>query len=528
MKRLALTRREYLKLTGATLGSIALGPFIHLNPAEAVSADFEPPRDETVILTFASDITTLDPHDHILRLGIITMYHLFDNLVVRNLETKQIVPHLATSWKVIDEVTWDFTLRKDVTFHNGEPFTAHTVKFNYDRILNPDNNLPQRGNHKEIKSVEVLDDYTVRFKTHNPYPIMLERMQNFQMLPEKYVKEKGNAWIAEHPVGTGPYKFVRWLKGRELLFERNENYWGPKPAFKYAKIRVVPETATQIAELLSGGVDIVRALPPDQIEVVEGSGIAHHTTSPILRTGFIQLDSLGRSGPNPFQNKLVRQAANYAVNIDGYIKYILNGAATRTATVINPMAFGYDPSVEPYQHDPEKAKKLLTEAGYPNGFEVRWLDSLTTVEPGAKQTTEAMAADLSKVGIKIKFELVEEVGPFVTKVKEGNGGPMFTWSWGYYSVFDADGIMYDLFHSSSPWAYYANPQLDTWIQEGRSTIDQEKRKAIYSKIQHHLKDEAAHIFKWGFHGIWGVSNRIKWEAPPDEIDRLFLAKPAKA
>lgn len=495
------------------------------------------PRDETVILAFSSDIQTLDPHDHILRLGIITMYHLFDNLVVRNLDTGKIIPHLATSWKIIDDTTWEFKLRDDVVFHNGEKFTAQTVKFNYDRILSTENNLPQRGNHKEIKSVEVVDDTTVRFTTHRPYPIMLERMQNFQMIPEGYFKEKGKAHIAENPVGTGPYKFVHWIRGRELLFERNEDYWGDKPALKYAKIRIIPDTSTQIAELLSGGIDIVRALPPDQIEVVNASGVARHMISPILRTGFLQLDSVGRSGEHPVQNVKVRQAINHAVNIDGYIKYILNGNADRVATVINPKAYGYDASISPYEYDPDKARALLKEAGYPNGFELRFRAGLTTVEPGLEQTTQAMAADLEKVGIKVKIDQINEVGPYVTQVKEGKAGPMFVWSWGYYSVFDADGILYDLFHcggldengqpKDTPWAYYCDEEMDKWIEAGRGTIDPDERQALYSKIQKKLHDDAAHVFKWGFHGIWGVSKRLTWKAPIDEIDRMFLAAPAK-
>jgi peptide/nickel transport system substrate-binding protein len=506
-------------------------------PTGSARAVEDPPRDQTVIMAFSSDITTLDPHDHILRLGIITMYHLFDNLVVRDLDTGKIIPHLATSWKIIDDTTWEFKLRHDVVFHNGEKFTAHTVKFNYDRVLDPANKLPQRGNHKEIKSVEVVDDYTVRFKTHRPYPIMLERMQNFQMLPEKYFKEKGKAYIAEHPVGTGPYKFVHWIRGRELLFERNDDYWGPKPAFKYAKIRIIPDTSTQIAELLSGGVDIVRALPPDQIEVVDASGVARHMVAPILRTAFLQLDSVGRSGKHPVQNVLVRKAMNHAVNIDGYIKYILNGRADRVATVINPKAFGYDPSVPFYEYNPEKAKQLLKQAGYPNGFELRFRTGLTTVEPGLAQTSQAIAADLEKVGIKVKFDQINEIGPYVTQVKEGKAGPMFVWSWGYYSVFDADGILYDLFHcgglddnhqpKSTPWAYYCNEQVDQWIEEARGTLDADRRKELYSKIQWKLHDDAAHLFKWGLHGIWGVSNRINWKAPIDEIDRMFLATPAQ-
>ena len=505
--------------------------------APVASAAQEPPRDQMVILAFSSDIQTLDPHDHILRLGIITMYHLFDNLVVRNLDTGKIIPNLATSWKLVNDTTWEFTLRDDVTFHNGEKFTAHTVKFNYDRILDPDNKLPQRGNHKEIKSVEVVNDTTVRFTTHRPYPIMLERMQNFQMIPEGYFKETGKAHIAENPVGTGPYKFVRWIRGRELLFERNDNYWGPKPAFKYAKIRIIPDTSTQIAELLSGGVDIVRALPPDQIEVVNASGMGRHMIAPILRTAFLQLDSVGRSGKHPVQDVRVRRAMNHAMNTDGYIKYILNGAADRTATVINPKAFGYDASVPVYEYDPKKARQLLKEAGYPNGFALRFRTGLTTVEPGLAQTTQAMAADLEKVGIKVTFDQINEIGPYVTQVKEGKAGPMFVWSWGYYSVFDADGILYDLFHcgglnennqpKDTPWAYYCDAQMDAWIEAARGTIDAKKRQELYTKIQQKLHDDAAHIFKWGLHGIWGVSKRITWKAPIDEIDRMFLAAPAK-
>lgn len=516
------------------VGCLAL---ILVAQSPVVSAAEEPPRDHMVILAFSSDIQTLDPHDHILRLGIITMYHLFDNLVVRDLDTGKIIPNLATSWKLVNDTTWEFTLRDDVTFHNGEKFTAHTVKFNYDRILDPDNKLPQRGNHKEIKRVEVVNDTTVRFTTHRPYPVMLERMQNFQMIPEGYFKEKGKAHIAENPVGTGPYKFVRWSRGRELLFERNDDYWGPKPAFKYAKIRVIPDTSTQIAELLSGGVDIVRALPPDQIEVVNASGMGRHMIAPILRTAFLQLDSVGRSGKHPVQDVRVRRAMNHALNINGYIKYMLNGEADRTATVINPKAFGYDPSVPVYEYDPQKARQLLQEAGYANGFELRFRTGLSTVEPGLAQTTQAMAADLEKVGIKVTFDQINEIGPYVTQVKEGKAGPMFVWSWGYYSVFDADGILYDLFHcggldennqpKDTPWAYYCDEQMDTWIEEARGTIDAQKRQELYTKIQQKLHDDAAHIFKWGLHGIWGVSKRITWKAPIDEIDRMFLAAPAK-
>jgi len=490
-------------------------------PADAQS------RDETIVYGIQSDIQTYDPHDHILREGIIIGYHIFDNLLVRDMATGKVGPHVATSWKLVDPLTWEFKLRTDVVFHNGEKLTARTVKFNFDRLLNPENKLPQRANHAAIKSVEVVDDSTVRFKTEKPYPIMLERLTQLQLIPEAYFKDKGKEYIAEHPIGTGPYKFVSWKKKQEHQWVRNDSYWGPKPAFKSARVRIIPEPAVQIAELLSGGVDLIKAVAPDQISVINGSGVARTTSSSILRTAFIQLDSLGKGGKNPFQDKRVREAVNHAVNIDGIIKHVLSGEADRTATAVNPMAFGYDPSIKPREYNPEKAKKLLAEAGYPNGFEVRLRHGLSVVEPGESQTTEAIAADLAKVGIRVKLDLLGEVGPYVTQVKEGKAGPMFAWSWGYYSVFDADAILWDIFHCGEVWAYYCNTELDKLIEEGRATIDPAKRKEIYSKAQKILHDDAAHLWKWGLHGIWGVSNRMEYKAPFDEIDRLFVATPRK-
>ncbi len=176
--------------------------------------------------------------------------------------------------------------------------------------------------------------------------------------------------MQDNPVGTGPYKLQKWTKKQEHLLVRNDDYWGPKPAFKYVRVRIIPEQATQIAELISGGVDIIKAVPPDQMDVINKSGQARTSVSPILRTAFLQLDQAGRSGPNPFQDRRVRQAANLAVDIDSIIKHVINGLGDRTATTINPMAFGFDPSVKPYKQDLAQAKKLLAEAGFPNGLEV--------------------------------------------------------------------------------------------------------------------------------------------------------------
>src|SRR4030095_14979713 len=347
-------------------------------------------KEDTIVYSLQSDIDSWDPPASVLREAIILGYHAFDHLATRDLKTRRVGPNLATSWKALDDTSWEVKLRQGVKFHDGTPFTAKDVKATFDRVLNPELKLTARGNHAKIKSVEVVDDLTARFKTDGPYPLFVERLTAQVMQSEKVIKEKGHEWMQDNPVGTGPYKLQKWSKKQEHLLVRNDDYWGPKPAFKYVRVRIIPEQATQIAELMSGGVDIIKAVPPDQMDVINKSGQAHTSTSPILRTAFLQLDQAGRAGPHPFQDQRVRQAANMAVDIDSIIKHVINGLGDRTATTVNPMAFGFDPSVKPYKQDVAQAKKLLAEAGFPNGFEVGFLRTQPTVEPGLVQTSDAI------------------------------------------------------------------------------------------------------------------------------------------
>ena len=484
-------------------------------------------KDDTIVYALQSDVPNWDPPNSVLRESIILGYHVFDHLAARDLKTGRVGPSLAVSWKSIDDSTWEVKLRKGVKFHDGTPFTAKDVKATFERVLNPENKLTARGNHAKIKTVEVVDDLTARFKTDGPYPVFVERLTAQVIASEKVIREKGHEWMQENPVGTGPYKLVKWSKKQEHLLQRNDDYWGAKPAFKFVRIRIIPEQATQIAELVSGGVDVIKAVPPDQMDVINKSGQARTATSPILRTAMIQLDQAGRSGPNPFQDKRVRQAANLAVDMDGIIKHVLNGLADRTATTVNPMAFGYDPSVKAYKQDLAAAKKLLAEAGFPNGFEVGFLRTQPIVEPGLIQTSDAIVSDLAKAGIRTKARMVGESGPFTNLVRDNKADPMFEWSWGYYSIFDADAILYDVMTCNQPYSYYCNKAHDDLVLQGRSTLDQKKRAEIYTRAQKLLHDDAAYLFKWGLRGVWGISNRIDYEAPKDEVDRMFVATPRK-
>ena len=206
---------------------------------------------------------------------------------------------------------------------------------------------------------------------------------------------------------------------------------------------------------------------------------------------------------------------------------MINGLGDRTATTVNPMAFGFDPSVKPYKQDLAQAKKLLADAGFPNGLEVGLMSTGPTVEPGLIQTTEAIVADLAKAGIRTKQRFVGEVGPFTNLVRDNKADPMFTWSWGYYSIFDADAVLFDTMTCDQPYSYYCNKALDDLVIQGRSTLDPKKRAEIYAKAQKLIHDDAGYLYKWGLRGVWGISNRIDYEAPKDEVDRMFIVTPRK-
>jgi peptide/nickel transport system substrate-binding protein len=506
-----------------TLGTVLLVALTLLTPADILAQT----KDDTIVYALQSDVQNWDPPNSVLRESIILGYNVFDHLAARDLKTGKVGPSLAVSWKALDDTSWEVKLRKGVKFHDGTPFTARDVKATFDRVLNPELKLTARGNHAKIKSVEVVDDLTARFKTDGPYPLFVERLTAQVMQSEKVIKEKGHEWMQENPVGTGPYKLVKWSKKQEHVLVRNEDYWGPKPAFKNVRIRIIPEQATQIAELISGGVDIIKAVPPDQMDVINKSGQARTVTSPILRTAMIQLDQAGRSGPNPMQDKRVRQAANLAVDIDSILKHVLNGLGDRTATTVNPMAFGFDAALKPYKHDLAQAKKLLAEAGFPNGLEVGFMRTQPVVEPGLIQTSDTIVADLAKAGIRTKARMVGESGPFTNLVRDNKADPMFEWSWGYYSIFDADAIFFDVMTCNQPYSYYCNKAFDDLVIQGRSTLDTKRRAEIYARAQKLIHDDAAYLFKWGLRGVWGVSSRIDYEAPRDEVDRMWAVTPRK-
>ncbi|HWU41579.1 MAG TPA: ABC transporter substrate-binding protein, partial [Candidatus Acidoferrum sp.] len=324
----------------------------------------------------------LDPSMNLSSIRAQVGMSLFDSLVGRDTE-KRIVPELAESWKLLDENTWQFRLRKGVVFHSGEPFNAEAVRFTVLRVLDPNQKSPNRANIAEISKIEVVDDFTVKLVTRQPYAALLNRLIDFPILPPKYTAEGGDQGFAAKPVGTGPFKFVELVRDDRMVVEAFDKHWRGAPKIPRIIFRPVPEPFTRVAALRNGELDLITNVPPNlarELEHVPGLKVQRVPSTWIIYLG---LNALKK----PLSDVRVRQALNYAIDVDAIIKNVLEGNGRRTPGPLTPLMFGYDPSVKGYAYDPGRARRLLAEAGYPDGVEVT-LDSPDGRYQGDKEIAE--------------------------------------------------------------------------------------------------------------------------------------------
>jgi peptide/nickel transport system substrate-binding protein len=478
---------------------------------------------DTLIVALVSHPPTLDPHMHFERVGILVNINMFDSLIHRNTKL-EFEPSLETSWKALSDTQWEFKLRKGVRFHNGETMTVEDVKYSFDRVLDQTKKSPQYGNIRAIKEVRVVNPETIHIMTDKPFPLLLERLVFFPIVPKRHIEAVGDqAFGTTSPVGTGPWKFVEWKRDQYIRLEAFDQHWRGRPAFKYLVIRAVPEIATQVAEIKTGGVDIIRNVSADIVPELKSHPQAYISSTPILRVHYIEFDM--RSAP--FDKKAVRQAANYAVDKQTIIQKLMAGLGKQAATTVQPLAFGFDPEVKPYPYDPKKAKELLTQAGYPNGVDITLHSAFIEFRP----VFEALCQMLTEAGIRTTPKMWDP-GPawnkfFQTEGKATNG---YYGSWGNYSVFDADAVLHPLYHTEpGGWIgkWYTRVEgLDKLIDEGRSTVDQPRRKRTYSQIQQLIREEAPAIFLWTQYDTLAISKKVQYAARGDEWLWLFDAKPA--
>jgi len=484
---------------------------------------------DTLVIAQGVDATTLDPVNHQeTPTGNVTA-QIFDNFYRRTAGGK-FEPWLGEA-KATSDLTWELTVRQGVKFHNGEELNAEVIKFNFDRLLNPDKPLKYSTYFKPIKSVEVTGPYTLKVTTEKPFPLFLTRLTYFWVVPKQYIEEKGDAYFANHPVGTGPYKFVRWVKDQEIVLEANEGYWAGKPKIKKVVFRPIPEASSRVAELMTGGVDIITNLAPEAVAVVNGSGVAEARTVPSIRNIFVVLDV---KGEGPLHDPKVRQALNYAVDKKSIIEHVLGGNGVPVGCPLNPYIFGYDEALcEPFPYDPAKAKQLLAEAGYPDGF------SFTMGSPSGRylndrQVAEAIVGQLAKVDVKAELR-VQEWSSYVGQILERKI-PTDAWLIGWGNAqFDADNTLFTLLYGGTVeggppqtrFSYWADPAFDKAVLEAQSVVDQAKRQALYKQALERVRAGAPWIFLYEQEDIYGVNKRVKWQPRPDELIWAFDAEIVK-
>ena len=475
-----------------------------------------------VVVIQSGEAGTLDWHMHCDKNAHEPDRQIFDTLLRRNLKTLQLEGNLAESWRLVNDTTWQFKLRRGVKFHNGEPFDASAVKFSIERMLNPQQAAPGRTSIATIDRVEIVDPLTVNVITKTPFPLLPVRMSpghcgTVGILPPKYVAQVGDAGFAVKPVGTGPYKFVEWVKDERLVLEANKDYHRGAPAIDRLVFRPIPELTTRVAALLSGQADLVSDVPPDQVGKVKASGVAKIEVSTL--GGFIIMMKITNYlMPGPWQDVRVRKAINLAVDMDTIVKTVLEGYGQVLGVPLEKEAFGFNPAIKWYGYDPERAKALLREAGYPNGFE------MTLHAPNRRymndiEVMQAIAAMLGKVGIKANVQVWEQ-SIYTTKWRKRELLPAYMTAWGGAGLFDGDLLVNSL-HSKSALAIHKNEELDRILEQAQGSNDPEKRKALYFKAQEMILEDAPIIKAYQQAHIFGISNRLDWSPWIDNM--LFLS-----
>ncbi|MBU0463657.1 MAG: ABC transporter substrate-binding protein [Proteobacteria bacterium] len=459
-----------------------------------------------IVIAQGGETTTLDPHkggSAIFVNACLTMY----DLLIRKDRDGNSEMALATSYKNIDPLTWEFNIRKGVTFHNGDPLTADDVKFSYDRLRDKKTKNPFGVFFRGITEVQVIDEYTVRIITDKADPALPSRVSFASFIvPKNYIEKHGDEYFGKNPVGSGRYKFSKWVKNDHVELEANEKYWGENPAtIKTLVFRVIPETGSRIAALQTGEVDIAVNIPAFMIPQLEKDPNLKIVSGPSGRVIFIGFNLIDAEKAGPLMNKKVRQAINYAVDKQSLIKHVLMGSGEELATPLVPVALGYDPTIQPYSYDPAKAKQLLAEAGYPNGFDTEFATGSGRYLMD-KQISEAIVGMLSKVGIRAKLN-VYEWGKYEQVRKAHKVEPFYMLGWGN-TMSDADGTLVPLFFSKSTYSNYVNPELDKMLMAARFEMNPEKRNEQYGNILRYIKDEAPWIFLYQQRDNYGVRNTV--------------------
>lgn len=510
-----------------SVGAVVMAGLLSLAPAAA----------EDLKIGLSAEPSAMDPHFHNLSPNNGLLSHIFERLVETDASNK-LVPGLAESWKVIDGNIWEFKLRANVKWHDGSPFTADDVIFTFERAPNVPNSPSSFSSSTKGKTLKKIDDLTLQIATAGPYPLMPNDLSNVMIVSRKSGEgaktEDYNSGKAA--VGTGPYKFGAFVPGDRIEIVKNADYWGAKAPYDKVTFKPIKAGPARVAALLAGDVDIVEDVPTADIERLKKEPKIALSQGPSRRVIYFHMDRYREETPfikgkdgaavkNPLNDKRVRQALSKAVNRDAIVSRVMEGVAIPGSQFMAEQFFGTSKSLKPVTYDLDGAKKLLADAGFPNGFK------MTMHGPNGRYTNdvkvlEAAAQMFTRAGIETTIETLPPAVFFNRASAGNNGNPEFSFILAGWSADtgETSGSLKPLVGTydkdkgtgTTNRGRYSNPALDKLVAEAQATVDDTKRAAILAQASEMAVEDVAIIPILYPVVTWAAKKGLKIEARADE------------
>jgi len=473
-----------------------------------------------VVIMQGVDANTLDPLLRNATPEFTINIHVYDMFLKRNPETLAIEPNIVESWENIDPLTWEFKLVEGATFHDGTPVNAEAAVFSFERanqdMIGDAGRVQSLTNQIGFESAEVIDEYSFRVKTSHPAAIFPDLLTSFEICPPSVFSDdspENLAFIASNPIGSGPYKFVEWVRDDHITLEANPDYWGTPPRIKTVIIRPVPELSARVVALQNEEANIIVNVAPEVVSQLEQGDNTRVSSVTGGRNIFVGI----RCDLEPFTDVRVRQALNYAVDWDSIRVALLEGYGERTRTIVNPPNENMD--IEAYPYDPEKARALLAEAGVEEGFEVT-MDAPIGRYIKDSDIAQAIAQNFEDVGFKINLRALEWSVYAGELLPSGNPDPLFFLGLG--SPFSGEQELFYVHPEYSlNFTFWENEEyVDLYAQLNQS-VDPDERKQLMDELQVIVQRECPWVFLWHQVDFYGASANLNWEARADERIQVF-------
>jgi ABC-type transport system substrate-binding protein len=474
--------------------------------------------DQTLVIAGGVDVESMNIQAATASPSFSVLQHFYETLFEMTPEG-ELVPHLAESMEAGEEEnTFVITLKEGIQFSDGTPFNAEAVKINLDRVLDPENAAPFRFLIDRIQEVTVIDDYTVQLSLTSSFAPLVNHLSHSSLgIMSPSAIEQGNDFLASNAIGTGPYVLADWQRDEAVTMTRNPNYWGDAPAIETVVFRVIPEDGARLIEVEAGTVDVAVRVPPAEAARLEANPDINLTTVPGLRTIYIFFNTT----QEPFDDVRVRQAVNYAVDVEGIVNSLFEGAARVSDAPVAPAVFGYSAQT-PYARDLDRARELLDEAGVEEGTTV------VLYHPTGRYIQDALVADavraqLAEVGLNVELQTLEwtQYVPYVRREAPENDVQFAMLGWGTVTM-DADYGLFALFHSSEippgfNGAFYNNPDVDALLDEARINLNPDERQALYDQAISIIWEDAPWLFLYSEVQLTAVRSNVDgFIVHPDE------------